>query len=334
MSDMHRDGGALAISARLKAAREAGGYSLDDIATRTRVPIRHLQHIDAGDWDQLPAITYTVGFVRSYANSVGLNGTELGAELRQHLGGGDKRPGAPIYEPADPARVPPRALAIGAGLLALLLAIGYLIWQTSAADEPDALELATAPPPVTGPAQAAPVQQPLAQAPQPAATGPVMVSATSDAWLRIYEASGASLFQGVMKAGQSFTIPPTAQAPQIRTGRPDAISVAVGQTAIPPLGAPRQTITNVSLRPDDLLARLRTPAGPAAGPNQPATAQPAAASASRPAPARAPAPVVTQAPEAVPAAPAPTQPESGQPAAAGPAQPTTAPPAAAASPTQ
>jgi transcriptional regulator with XRE-family HTH domain len=260
MSDFDGTSDALSISARLQAAREANGFTLDDIASRTRVPIRHLQHIEAGEWEALPAITYSVGFVRSYANAVGLDGTAMGVELRDRLGGGSKTPTAPLYEPADPARVPPRALAIAAGLLALALAIGYLVWRTNAADEPDALELATAAPVVVE-APAAPPAPPVTT--QAAANDLVAVTAADDVWLRIYEADGPKLFEGAMKKGQRFEVPPTARAPQILTGRPDAVRVTVGPTEIPPLGPPRRTIADVSLLAKDLLDRR---GGPAAAP--------------------------------------------------------------------
>jgi cytoskeletal protein RodZ len=270
MSDPDGNPAALSISARLRAAREAKGYSLDDVATRTRVPLRHLNHIDAGEWNALPAITYSVGFVRSYANAVGLDGTAIGVELREALGGGSgsKRAGAPQYEPADPARVPPRSLAIAAGLLAIVLAIGYLVWRTNAADEPNALELATAAPAVPAVA-AGPQPQPAPAQLQPATAGPVAITAADDVWLRIYEAGGPKLYEGVIKANQRYEVPATARAPQILTGRPDAIRITVGQTGIPPLGPPRRTIADVSLLPRDLLARLQPPTGapgPAAAP--------------------------------------------------------------------
>ncbi len=285
MSELDGTDGGLPINARLQAAREAKGLSLDDVATRTRVPIRHLENIERAEWNALPALTYSVGFVRSYGNAVGLDGTALGAELRDQLGGGSsKSSGAPQYEPADPARVPPRSLAIAAGLLALLLAIGYLVWRTNAADEPDALELATvAPPPA---AVAAPPPQPAVQAP-PATSGPVAITAADDVWLRIYEAGGPKLYEGLIKANQRYEVPPTARAPQILTGRPDAIRVTVGQTEIPPLGPPRQTITDVSLLPQDLLARRPSPSG---AQTPPPGAAPAAVPAAPPA-AIAPGPV-------------------------------------------
>src|SRR3954453_17567683 len=119
------------VGERLRAAREEKGLSLDDVARQTRIPIRHLEHIERGEWDALPAITYSVGFARSYANAVGLDGPAVGAELRQQLGGARNAMAGPAayYEPADPARVPPRWIAIVAIVVAVLIVGGYLIWR-------------------------------------------------------------------------------------------------------------------------------------------------------------------------------------------------------------
>ena len=61
--------------------------SLDDVASQTRIPIRHLQHIEREDWDALPAPTYAIGFTRNYANAVGLDGAAIARELRDRIGG-------------------------------------------------------------------------------------------------------------------------------------------------------------------------------------------------------------------------------------------------------
>lgn len=283
MSDLGHYDRRGSIGDRLRAAREARGLSLDDVATRTRVPVRHLNAIEAGDWDALPAITYTIGFVKSYAGAVGLNGTEIGAELRQQLGNPAPTGTAP-YEPADPARVPPRSLAIAAGLLALLLAVGYLVWRSTSVDEPDMLEIATAeqPTPAPTPAPAPVQQQPLAgppAPPAPTATGPVVLTANSEVWLRVYDAANNTTFyQGALKAGDKVEVPATAQQPQIRTARAEALSVQIGATQLPAL-APPGAVSGFSLRPQDLLAANQpaqpAPAGaPAALPGAPPTAGP------------------------------------------------------------
>ena len=100
----------VSLGERLRRAREAKGMSLDDIAGRTRIPIRHLQNIEREDWDALPAVTYAIGFARNYANAVGLDGATLARELRDEIGGPSHRAAAPeYYAQADPARVPPRS---------------------------------------------------------------------------------------------------------------------------------------------------------------------------------------------------------------------------------
>ena len=244
------------IGERLQEAREAKGLSLEDVASQSRIPIRHLQHIEREEWDALPAITYCVGFVRSYGNIVGLNGAELGRELRERLGGTRTRaPAAEYYEPADPARVPPKSLAIIAAVLAVVLIVGYAIWRSSLDDPED-------PPAVAAPeTKASPQARPAAPQPtqpQSLAGQPVTLVATEEVWLRISEGSGgAALFQGTMTPGQRFQIPPTAQRPVLRTGRPQVLRVSVGARDLGPIEPVERTVSDVSLRAEDVAARLQ-----------------------------------------------------------------------------
>lgn len=265
------------IGQRLKVAREEKGMSLDDVARQTRIPIRHLQHIEKGEWDALPATTYSVGFARSYANAVGLNGSEIGIELREQLGTGPGFQTAmpAYYEAADPARVPPRSLALIAAAIALLLVLAYAVWRSGAVDDSGVEESKIASVEQQAEVQqVAPqpaVQPPAASAPAPApATGPVVLTATDDVWLRVYEGGGPKLFEGTLKAGDRYEVPATAKQPQILTGRADAVRVTVGATEIPPLGSADRTIADVSLAAPDLLARVQ------GAPSAPPTAQPPA----------------------------------------------------------
>jgi transcriptional regulator with XRE-family HTH domain len=263
------------VGERLRAAREAKKLSLDDVARRTRIPVRHLEHIEREEWDALPAITYSVGFARSYANVVDLDGAQIGAEVRQQLGG--IRPGstaaAPFYEPTDPARVPPRSIAIAAAVLAVLLVIGYLVWRSGAVGEDSPADVAitqadepAATNPAPGPARPA--------AAAPPAGGPVVLTATEDVWLRIDQAGGgAPLYMGTLKGGQSYQVPAGAQSPRVRTARANVLRVSVGGAQVAPLGPPETTISNVSLTAADLLGRAQGggAAAPAPGAPPPAT---------------------------------------------------------------
>jgi len=244
------------VGERLREAREAKGLTIEDVASQTRIPTRHLRHIEAGDWDGLPAVTYSVGFARSYANAVGLDGPAIGAEVRSQLGSGRRSTGpADYHEPADPARVPPRSLMIVVAIIALLLVGGYLFFRSGldngASTAPATSEVEVPMPPPTA---ATPLSQPV---PQPAAGGPVVLTATDSVWIRVTASGSAPLFEGELAQGQRFEVPATAQQPQLRAGRPDALRVTVGQTAIPQLGPAGQPVGNVSLAPAGLLGRLQ-----------------------------------------------------------------------------
>ena len=263
------------VGERLRVAREQKGISLEEVARQTRIPVRHLEHIERGEWDAMPAITYSVGFARSYANAVGLDGAEMGAQVREQLGATRTTSAATAayYEPADPARVPPRSIAIVAIVLAALLVAGYLFWRSRAVDDDSPAEVAISQSETPTPAAAPPSAQPAA--PAPSATGPVVLTAVEDVWMRIdQEGGGSALFMGILAAGQRYEVPANAQKPRIRTARAHVLRVTVGNAVIPPLGPPETTISNVSLAPADLVARSQ-PAAPGSATPPPQTLQPA-----------------------------------------------------------
>lgn len=235
------------VGERLRLAREEKGLSLEDIAGQTRIPLRHLEAIEEGDWDRLPAPTYTIGFAKSYASAVDLDRNEVAEDIRTEIGG--TRPAVvtsnEVFEPADPARTMPRWLVIGA-VLAILVVVLALTWLNSRAlEEPEETPVAAVEDgPAPDPAQ--PQQE------RPAATGPVVLTANAPAWIRVTD-QGRILFEGVLQSGQRYEVPAGASAPELRAGAPEALRVTVGDTVVPPVGPPGRVASNVSLRAADLL---------------------------------------------------------------------------------
>ncbi len=276
--------------AKLRAAREAQGLSLQDVATRTRIAQRQLEAIERDDYSALPGIPYAVGFARAYARAVDLDEVAIAADVRHAVHNselGTNRYEA--FEPADPARVPSRVLAWTAAAIVVILVAGFTIWRTQMLTPPTGQEIAAeqaepaaAAKPAAGAAPVAPVDQ------------TVVFTANDDVWLRIYDEAGERLKDGLMKKGESFTLPANARNPMILTGRPQALTVTVGGEAVAPLGALDRTISDVPVSAAALLAR----AAPAPAGSAPSSTAPAA---QRP-PVR---PIVGSVAPAVPAAPAP-----------------------------
>jgi len=239
---------------QLREARETSGMSLSDVAARTRIPQRHLEAIERDDFNALPSTTYAVGFARAYARATGADEVLVATAVRSQLEqGGRARHEYQAFEPADPARVPPRTLAWTAAIIALLIIGGYTLWRTmwrdgGAASTPVAVASASPAPAV---AHAA-----VRPAPVPTPTGgAVVLTATDTVWLRISDATGKRLFEKQMVAGESYTVPPDANGPTILTGRPNALRVTVGGVEVPPLGEPEKTIKDVGISAEALRAR-------------------------------------------------------------------------------
>lgn len=238
------------VGEQLKAERERLGMSLSDLAGKTRVPMRHLDSIENSDFAALPGTTYTLGFTRSYARAVGLDSAKLNTELRSELAqGGHDGYQVPTqnYDPADPSRVPSRALAWTAAAVGVVLVAAYLIWRSMALDgvadvaTPLAKEQAT----IAAPAEAT----------APPAGGEVVLTATDNVWVKIYDADNKRLYENEMKADDRYIVPANANKPMIVTGRPQILTVTVGGKAIPPLGEADSTIADVEVSAAALLAR-------------------------------------------------------------------------------
>jgi cytoskeletal protein RodZ len=251
------------VGQRLRAAREARGLTIEDVASSTRIPTRHLLSLEDSDWSKLPASTYSVGFAKNYAGAVGLDRAEIADQLRTEMG--SELPAhytnatVENFEPVDGNRAMPKGIVVGA-LVALVAVILLLTWLSNREISGND---AGAEAPVETQA-AAPVAT-------PATLDPVVITANDKAWIEVRD--GATILkQGELAAGQSFEVPATATAPTLSTAKPEALRISVGTGDAPPVGSAGVRVKDVSLLGPDL---LRGPASAAAAAAAPAVASPA-----------------------------------------------------------
>lgn len=65
------------IGELLKAAREEKGLSLEEIQMITKIRLKHLKALEAGEFDQIPGEVYVKGFMVNFAKTVGLDGEQI-----------------------------------------------------------------------------------------------------------------------------------------------------------------------------------------------------------------------------------------------------------------
>ncbi|HEY7990950.1 MAG TPA: RodZ domain-containing protein [Stellaceae bacterium] len=134
----------------LRRTRDEKRLSVADVATALRIRAAYLDAIEKGAYERLPGRAYAVGFVRAYAEYLGLDGAEAARRFKLERRGFD----AP-QDLALPAPIADRSIPGGRILIvALVLAVcGYGLWyyaSTANRHRPDAVaevppELATEP---------------------------------------------------------------------------------------------------------------------------------------------------------------------------------------------
>lgn len=271
---------------RLRVARETAGLSLDDIATRTRVPARHLAAIEEGRYgpnagaagESLPALTYSIGFAKAFATAVGLDPADIAAQFRAEAEP-DPQPETFRYEPIDVTRVPSRRLAFSALALVAVIALGLFLWGAGAlergtpteqaVDELSEADGTTPLPPAEGEpadgAAAASGADTADAAPVPNAAATVVLTATEDVWIKVYDRDNQTVRQGIMPAGEQWTVPGDPRQLLLWTGKAGALGISVDGKPVAALGGPAETVRDVSLDPAALTARASGGAAPARG---------------------------------------------------------------------
>ncbi len=118
----------------LKTKREINGLTRKDVVVKIKIPLDQLEAIEEGRLSSLPLV-FAKGFLRAYANELGLDAEAILEDYRQMTGGfknepASREPLAPRYVETSVGRVwrpSPRALVIsGLVLLTLVVALWLL----------------------------------------------------------------------------------------------------------------------------------------------------------------------------------------------------------------
>lgn len=239
------------VGEQLKAQREKLSMSLDDVADRTRVTMRHLEAIENSQFHKLPGKTYVMGFAKAYARSVELNDADIAKQLREELALTQEEQthrAVTSYEPAASSSIAPKTLAWTAAIIGAIALSAFVIWRAAQFD------INSDPTPEQSVAQAPNDPAPQPEAPAPIATGKVIMTATDEVWFEIYDADRNTINENVFQAGDTYEIPADAKGPMIVTGKPDALKFTVGDTEIKPLGDGNRTIKDVGISANALIS--------------------------------------------------------------------------------
>ncbi len=96
----------LSVGEILRRTRLHYGRSLEDVESVLRIRTSLLEALEADDSSKLPGRVYAIGFIRSYAEYLGLDGDQIVALYKQQLGQGALRPEYNFPVAADESKRP------------------------------------------------------------------------------------------------------------------------------------------------------------------------------------------------------------------------------------
>jgi cytoskeleton protein RodZ len=195
------------IGNSLREARLRQGLELPRIETETKIRGKYLRALEEEQFEVLPGETYVKGFLRTYAEYLGLDGQLYVDEYNSRFTTAEE----PVATPSSPARRPSRprlesnfVVVALAGIVAVTILFVVVLTGLGGGEEPAADSLLdaqteTTTQTTTGTGAAPPARQPARR------IRLVLTAARGDCWMsvRANSATGQLLYQGSLEQGQA-----------------------------------------------------------------------------------------------------------------------------------
>jgi cytoskeletal protein RodZ len=230
------------IGTSLREARLRQGLDFPELEQATKIRGKYLRALEDEQFDLLPAQTYVKGFLRSYAEYLGLDGQLYVDEYNSRYVVGDDD--APFRARRQTARtrsprVQSRVVLLTLLGIAVVTALVIVAWTRGEPDQQKVVGL-------TSPSETKPVATPVTR-PRTARAVRLVVRATvGSSWLRVQRGSRV-LFQNWLDLDQVRVF--TGRSLRLEARTPDALSLRLNGKAVKfPAGARVVLVTPAGLR--------------------------------------------------------------------------------------
>jgi len=225
----------MSIGDALADGRRQAGLTVTQVSQRTCIRETIIRGIERGDFSGCGGDFYARGHIRSIGGAVGVNPEPLIEEYDATMGAPQAISAADVFQPVTPVRLKERRRPnwTAAMALALVVIAGVFAYQHFASHSATAAK------------QDARVQNPSTASKPKITTSPAAVSraphrmrikltAVRDCWVQLTSTGGATLFSGMVYAGNSMNW--TERHPVTMVlGNPSGVKVLVnGKNPVPP----------------------------------------------------------------------------------------------------
>lgn len=244
----------------LRRARLHYGLSLSQVEAALCIRSSYLEALESGNLTVLPGRTYAIGFIRTYAEYLRLDGDKIVHLFKIQSVGNGTKPELNYPSPASESKLPNRYILFGStgafALLLFFLSISGLFSQNNPAAIPSVPEEMKFHVAGTISSLNLPLEAVVLNAIEPAVGGEelaqdMVINIKESAWLEVRNKDGKALISQVLSPGDSYILPDEAGL-VLDTGNAGALEIMWGDVALPPLGESGDIIRNVSLELESL----------------------------------------------------------------------------------
>jgi helix-turn-helix protein/uncharacterized protein DUF4115 len=218
------------IGNSLREARLRQGLDFPEIEQATKVRPKYLRALEDEQFDILPGQTYVKGFLRAYAEYLGLDGQLYVDEYNSRYIHVDEETPLRARSTSSLGRAGPRfessVVLVALASIAIVTLLVFAAWRFGSNTPETAIPDFSAEPPATTPA----TKPKKRAAPIPRARM-MLTGALGDSWVEVYanSRSGKRIFEGTVEAGRSvrFGIERAYRRYFVRMGRPGNLRMTV-----------------------------------------------------------------------------------------------------------
>jgi len=258
------------IGEALRRTRLHYGKTIPDIEKALRIRASQIDAIECGDIERLPGRVYAIGFVRSYAEYLGLDGGQVVQLFKaQYMDGPDKQS---LSFPMSVAET--KTPAIWLVVFCLLLASGVLVYfnDQSALDRRVVLEVDPVPDslqkhieqdvmvPVMDNLFSSSEDEEIGDVQDVEAFSSVVLNFTGSSWAEIKKVDNQILISQVFERGDVYAVPQE-EGLILSLGNAANVDIQVNDKTLKPLGGAGDVRRDISLDPDYLLTLEAVDAG-------------------------------------------------------------------------
>lgn len=228
-------GGYADLGAKLKDLREKRDLSVQQVSKRLNIRGHYIKALEEGRFTAIPGKIYVDGYLRNYAEYLGMDGNVVTASYRGTGGRAGSDDNFVLPEISNDEMRPSKNILL---IALLLLAVTYAVWYIANREDvhiSEAAENAT----------------PMPLNTDKALDARIVILAKNDVEITVLASDGTTLANKLLHSGDTFFVP--AEGLILKTGVPENVQLFVDGEAVTPYGKTVITEAGILLDPAKLL---------------------------------------------------------------------------------